>query len=111
MRTLSEKCQFPQIGQFVKVTSGRDAGEYGIIVRLLDERFVLIADGENRKFDSAKKKNLKHLKLFDQVSPEVQNSVKETGRVTNGKLRFAFTKFLNKRISDEKKGDLINGER
>lgn len=101
----------PQIGQFVMVTSGRDAGQYGIIVGLLDKRFVLIADGEKRMFDTAKKKNLLHLQLFDQVSPEVQNCIEETGRVTNGKLRFALIKFLNSRISHKEKGDEFDGER
>jgi large subunit ribosomal protein L14e len=98
---------FPQVGQFVIVTSGRDAGQYGIIIGLLDKRFVFIADGDKRKFNNAKKKNLQHLKLFDQVSPEVQNSIKDTGRVTNGKIRFALTKFLNERISDIEKGDKV----
>lgn len=96
---------FPQIGQFVIVTSGRDAGQYGIIVGLLDDRFVFIADGDKRKFSNAKKKNLQHLHLFDQVSPEVQSSIENTGRVTNGKIRFALTKFLNKRRSDIEKGE------
>lgn len=93
------------------VTSGRDAGQYGIIVRLLDERFVLVADGEKRKFDTAKKKNLLHLQLIDQVSPEVQNCIEETGRVTNGKLRFALSKFLNRRLSHNEKGDEFDGKR
>jgi ribosomal protein L14E/L6E/L27E len=109
--SLTKTGHIPQIGQFVRVTSGRDAGQYGIIVRLLNERFVFIADGEKRKFDTAKKKNLQHLQLFDQVSPEVQNCIGETGRVTNGKLRFALTKFLNERISHNEKGDEFDGER
>lgn len=96
---------FPQIGQFVVVTSGRDAGQYGIIIGLLGKRFVFIADGDKRRFNHAKKKNLQHLQLFDQVSPEVQSSIENTGRVTNGKIRFALTKFLNERISHIEKGE------
>lgn len=90
-----ETGQKPQIGQFAIVTNGRDAGQYGIIVKLLAEKFVLLADGEKRSFDHPKKKNLQHLRLFATVSPEVQSSIIETGRVTNGKLRFALNKFLN----------------
>jgi large subunit ribosomal protein L14e len=97
----------PQIGQFVVITSGREAGQYAIIVRLLDKRFAILADGEKRKFDHPKKKNLQHLQLFDRVSPEVQNSIKDTGRVTNGKLRFALMKFLNERYSVNEKGDQV----
>jgi large subunit ribosomal protein L14e len=92
---LSETDSSPRIGQYVVVTQGRDAGQYAIIIGVLDERFVLIADGEKRKFDRPKKKNINHLKLLNHISPEVQNSILETGRVTNGKLRFAITKFIN----------------
>ncbi|MGG0719882.1 KOW domain-containing RNA-binding protein [Robertmurraya massiliosenegalensis] len=82
-----------QLGQIVLISHGRDAGQYAIIVRLLDERFVLVADGDKKKFDRPKKKNLLHLELIDYVSPEVQRSLLETGRVTNGKLRYALKKF------------------
>jgi large subunit ribosomal protein L14e len=92
---LNETDSSPRIGQYVLVTQGRDAGQYAIIIGILDERFVLIADGEKRKFDRPKKKNINHLKLLNYISPEVQNSILETGRVTNGKLRFAITKFIN----------------
>ncbi|MDQ0201779.1 KOW domain-containing RNA-binding protein [Neobacillus ginsengisoli] len=100
----------PQIGQFVIVTSGRDAGQYAIIVRLA-EKFVYLADGERIPFDRPKKKNPRHLQFIDHVSLEVQNSMKEIGRVTNGKLRFALTKFLNERISEKEKGDETHGQR
>jgi large subunit ribosomal protein L14e len=100
----------PQIGQFVIVTSGRDAGQYAIIVRL-DEKFVYLADGDKITFDRPKKKNPRHLQFIDQISSEVQNSMKEIGRVTNGKLRFALTKFLNERISEKEKGDETHGQR
>lgn len=100
----------PQLGQFLIVSRGRDANQYAIIVRLLDEKFVFIADGTKIPFDRAKKKNLRHLQLIDQVSAEVQNSITETGRVTNGKLRFALTKLLNERLSDKEKGAESDGQ-
>ncbi|WP_319003688.1 KOW domain-containing RNA-binding protein [Sutcliffiella horikoshii] len=95
-----------QVGQIVSITQGRDAGQYAVIIKILDERFVVLADGDKRKFDRPKKKNIHHLEFFDYVSPEVQNSMKETGRVTNGKLRFALTRFVNELVTDLKKGEL-----
>ncbi|MFZ3590831.1 RNA-binding protein [Bacillus sp. DJP31] len=101
----------PRIGQFVSITQGKDAGQYAIIISILNERFVLIADGNLRKYDKPKKKNINHVTLFDNVSPEVQNSISESGRVTNGKLRFAMTKFVNGQVTDLEKGELVDGER
>ncbi|GAA2716896.1 KOW domain-containing RNA-binding protein [Cytobacillus oceanisediminis] len=101
----------PQPGQIVLIKRGRDAGQYAIIIRLMDERFVLLADGDKKKFDRPKKKNIQHLQLLNYISPEVQSSLKETGRVTNGKLRFALAKYVNEFVYDMKKGESFNGER
>lgn len=83
----------PQPGQLVKILRGRELGKYAVIVSILDDRFVSIADGDKRKFDRPKKKNLLHLELQNEISEVVANSLRETGRVTNGKLRFALAKF------------------
>jgi large subunit ribosomal protein L14e len=101
----------PRIGQVVRILQGREAGQFAIVIGELDDRFVLLADGEKRKYDRPKKKNLNHIEVFDYISPEVQNSLLETGRVTNGKLRFAISKFVNEIVTDWKKGDQFDGER
>lgn len=106
---MNEPESSPQIGQLVKILQGRDAGQFAIVLKVLDERFVFIADGDKRKFDRPKKKNINHLEFFDYVSPEVQNSISETGRVTNGKLRFAVSKFVNEQITDFEKGEQLDG--
>lgn len=95
-----------KVGQIVLITKGSDAGQYAVIIKILDERFVVLADGDKRKYDRPKKKNIHHLEFFDYVSPEVQNSMIETGRVTNGKLRFVLTKFVEGLVTDLKKGEL-----
>lgn len=95
----------PRIGQLVRVLQGREEGQFAVIIKILDERFVLIADGDKRKFDRPKKKNINHLECFSEVSPEVQNSILETGRVTNGKLRYAIHKFVNEQVTDFEKGE------
>lgn len=84
----------PQIGQIVKINKGRDAGGFACIIKIEDSRFVYIADGDKRKVDRSKKKNVNHLQLFDFISPEVKNSIEQTGRVTNAKLRFAISTYL-----------------
>jgi len=90
----------PVVGQFVKVIRGRDQEKYAIIIGIVDDRFVWIADGNKRKFDQPKKKNLLHLQLLNEVSREVANSIQESGRVTNSKLRYALNKFVEKQLSE-----------
>ncbi|WP_202081304.1 KOW domain-containing RNA-binding protein [Caldalkalibacillus salinus] len=95
----------PQVGQLVKVLRGRDAESYAVIIRIEDQRFVWIADGDKRKFDSPKKKNRLHLQTFDYISTEVRDSMTESGRVTNGKLRFAVNKFKQTIEGQSEKGE------
>ncbi|PAV27880.1 RNA-binding protein [Virgibacillus profundi] len=108
---MNEDDSIPLIGQVVRIMQGREAGQYAIVIKLVDNRYVLLADGEKRKYDRPKKKNLHHIELMDYISPEVQNSLLETGRVTNGKLRFAIAKYSSEVVTDLKKGDQHDGER
>ncbi len=95
----------PEIGQIVIITKGRDQGQLGIIVEIIDDRFVKVADGDKRKVDRMKKKNINHLDLIDYIADEVKSSFIETGRVTNGKLRYALTNFLEQYSDLLKEGE------
>jgi len=96
----------PQLGQIVKVLRGKDPGEYAVVIGIVDTRFVWLADGDKRKFDQPKKKNLTHLQLQETISSEVESSIKETGRVTNGKLRHALAKFVEQtQVEAHEKGE------
>ncbi|NDI37013.1 KOW domain-containing RNA-binding protein [Chengkuizengella sediminis] len=96
-----DESSIPRLGQIAKVIRGRDSDKYAVIIDVVDERYVLIADGDKRKFDNPKKKNILHLELQDEISNEVVNSLNETGRVTNGKLRFSISRHLENIQTDE----------
>ena len=49
-------------GRVVLSTQGRDAGRYFIVLQVIDDQFVLMADGLTRKLDHLKKKKIKHLR-------------------------------------------------
>ncbi|GGH85331.1 ribosomal protein L14E/L6E/L27E [Pullulanibacillus pueri] len=106
---VSDSDTTPIPGQLVRVIKGRDTEALCVIVEVLDSRFVKVADGDKRKFDRAKKKNLNHLELQPYISDEVKNSIDETGKVTNGKLRFAIAKYIEEFYSDLRKGESIDG--
>lgn len=101
----------PRLGQVVRITHGRETDQYMVVIHIVDDRYVLLADGEKRKYDRPKKKNILHFKMMDYISAEIQNSLLDTGRVTNGKLRFAIDKFVNEIVTDDKKGDEPDDER
>ncbi|MBN3523724.1 KOW domain-containing RNA-binding protein [Paenibacillus apiarius] len=99
--------QEPRLGQFVKVLRGRDAGTYAVITGIEESRYVKIADGDKRKFDQPKRKNLLHLELQTAMSHEVVQSLNESGRVTNSKLRYVISKFAEEQAAQhaEQRGE------
>lgn len=48
-------------GRVVLSRQGRDEGRYFVILEVVDEQFVMMADGLTRKLTHPKKKKLKHL--------------------------------------------------
>ncbi len=76
-------------GDIVRSRRGKDEGQLLAVLSIVDERYALVADGDKRRFDRPKRKNVLHLEPLGFHSEEVASSLNETGRVTNAKLRFA----------------------
>lgn len=51
------------IARVVISKSGRDQGRMFVVVKVVNERFVLIADGDLRKIENPKMKNIRHLQI------------------------------------------------
>lgn len=75
------------IGQIVKSKAGRDKDRVFIIVDIVDDVYVLIADGDLRRVEKPKKKKIKHLSKYNIVSEEIQKKHKENKKITNLMLR------------------------
>lgn len=56
-----------QVGQVVKSRAGRDKGKVFLVVEILDDSHVFVADGKVRKLEKPKKKKMKHLAKYNQV--------------------------------------------
>ena len=99
----------PRIGEIVCISRGRDAGNYAIIVGIEGDRYLLLADGNKRKFDRPKKKNISHVEFQHAIAPDVVKAMEETNRVSNGKLRFAIQQFITERAEVSEKGEISHG--
>lgn len=89
------------IGRVVRVDQGHHAGELAVIVGQINEHLVYIADGKKRSFHRPKKKNLKHVYLYDYASDEVKNSILQTGRVSDEVIRQTIGEFRSTYLSEE----------
>ena len=51
------------LGKVVYSKNGRDKGTMFVVVGVVNERLVLLADGDLRKIENPKIKNIKHVQL------------------------------------------------
>lgn len=81
-------------GEIVRSLAGRDEGKVFIVVKKVDDLFVLIADGKCHPIEKPKRKKIKHLASLGQS---------EIGQkqhpVTNGELRRALAQTM--KLSEE----------
>ena len=80
-------------GDIILSKAGRDKGKYFIVLEIIDEQYVLIADGDLRRVDSPKRKKCKHLINTGSKSEFILNKLKNNDRVTNPDLKRELAKF------------------
>lgn len=80
-------------GSIVLSKAGRDQGKYFIVLKVVDENFVLIADGDIRKVDNPKLKKCKHLENTGKTSERICEKLSEGVRVTNPELHRELAEF------------------
>ena len=98
-------CKFPGlcIGQIVRARAGREKGLFMIVTEVIDENFVLLSDGDHRKFISPKKKKIKHVLKTNIICSDIAASIAD-GSITDKRIRDALSKFNypNKEKGDQK---------
>ncbi len=76
-----------QIGQFVRSKAGRDKDRIFIVMNVIDEKYVQIADGDLRRIEKPKKKKIRHLVLLEQVSTSLKDKLSGDGKINNALVR------------------------
>lgn len=82
-----------QIGQYVRSRAGRDKNHIFLVLEILDHEYVNVVDGDVRRIESPKKKKLKHLDQYDQISDVVREKTKDDKKLTNLMIRKEIEKF------------------
>lgn len=85
------------LGQVVRSKAGRDKGKVFVVLDIIDNEYVLIADGDYRKIENPKKKKIKHLVVYKTVIEELKEKLNAKQNVDNAYIRKALDPF-NKEI-------------
>lgn len=76
-----------RIGELVISRAGRDRGKYYFIVGWEKENFVKIANGDTRKIEGPKRKNVKHLRSTGVVYEELAIWLENKKKIRNEDLK------------------------
>ena len=82
-----------KIGDIIVATAGRDEKRIFVVMSVIDELYVCIADGKTRRVENPKKKKIKHLKLIRQTDPKFIDSLLKNGKYSNSALRKALSEY------------------
>ena len=79
---------FPmEVGRVVLSRAGRDQGHVFVIVDVIDEDYVAIANGCQRKVDNPKKKKIKHLVAKPEILEEIREKIFAKKRIFDSEVR------------------------
>ena len=81
-------------GRLVVSTTGRDKGKFYLTLGKDKDSRVFVADGENRKVVRPKRKNEKHLKVFPEISADINEKVRLGQKVTDLDIQRALKEII-----------------
>ena len=79
------------LGRVVQSTQGHDRGRWFLVVGLVDERFVLIADGQTRKLEKPKKKQVKHLLTVPMIAEDAVKQISDGAQTADSTISKAIS--------------------
>lgn len=84
----------PSLGQVVKSNAGRDAGMFYLVIRS-ENKNVFLTDGRIRRFENPKKKNIRHVKVYQWIAEAAAEKLKNGQQVTNEEVRRAIAECIS----------------
>lgn len=83
----------PRLGQVAEILKGKEAGQHAVVVGIVDQKTLLLADGKKRPAALPKRKNIAHVLLLDLIDQPVAMELEQTGRVQDAKLRHCLNRY------------------
>lgn len=78
-------------GALVRSLAGRDRGHCYVVLRLVDERRVVVCNGTDRPVDKPKVKNRKHLEVLGSAEESLSQRLMRGDRVADAMIEQALS--------------------
>jgi len=92
------------VGRVVYSKSGRDKGKTMVVIDIVNEQYCLVADGDIRRIEKPKLKNIKHLQLSNVKANEVLECMTRGEIPENHVIRNSLKKILGAGEIEGKEG-------
>ncbi len=89
------------VGRVCLSKSGRDKDRYFVVTEVIDESYVMIADGVMRKLNKPKRKKIKHLSMKTVVLDVIAEKLETGKKVFDAELKSAI---INTGLIAQKEG-------
>lgn len=89
------------LGEIVCSKAGRDTGRYFVVVKQVDDIYLLISDGDLRKIEKPKKKKLKHLDFTGVTIDSLKDKLMDGQKVKNAEIRKMLAHYLNSSVCND----------
>ena len=83
------KPNLQEVGRAAVSTQGRDKGHAYLVVSVIDDRYVLLADGDTRKLTHPKKKQVKHLRVAPLMAADALSEQNRRANTADAAIRKA----------------------
>ena len=93
-----------ETGRIVVSKAGRDKGERFYVKEVLDENYVALVNGKNRKLESPKKKKMRHVGLVQSSDDRVGEKLRLGEKVTNAEIRRSLAQISGQGDPGEQEG-------
>lgn len=82
-----------EVGEIVKSNAGRDKDHYYLVTKVINNKYIEVVDGNKRKINNPKKKNIKHLDKTGFVAEELKLWLESGKRVRNEDVKLIIKEF------------------
>lgn len=81
------------VGQLVCSTSGRDKDRLYLVYGSAEGNRLLLVDGDKRRLENPKKKNIKHVKVLPYISETVKEKIELQKQITDEDIKNAIEEY------------------
>ncbi len=92
-----------EVGTLVISKCGRDRQRRYLVWDIVDNHFVLLVDGDNRRIQKPKRKNRKHIHLTKKKAEDICRKLSNNEKVCNAEIRRAIEE-----LEEQTGEDLLN---